>query len=120
MVKALVKPGAEILKTLTPDKVDLLHAAMGITTEAGELLNAVKAHVIYGKPLDHANVREETGDLEFYFEQFRKNPLVMLNRTDTLWGNLEKLKKRYAGLRYSDNAALQREDKKESGETVND
>ncbi len=111
MVKVLVKPGAEIWRTLDPDKMDLLHAALGIANEIGELVQAVKAHVIYGKPLDKENLREELGDLEFYLEQFRENPLVRLNRTDILWANLEKLNKRYKDFHYSDAAALARQDK---------
>lgn len=118
MVKDLVKPGAEILKTLTPEKADLWHAASGIATEALELLDAVKAHVVYGKPLDIDNVREEAGDLEFYQEQFRTNPLVNLTRSHILEGNYNKLSKRYLGLKYSDAAAQAREDKK-TGETDN-
>lgn len=117
MVKALVKPGADILRSLTPAKVDLWHAATGIVTEAGEFMNAVKTHVIYGKPLDSANVREEFGDMEFYLEQARTNLLVMMSRIDTLWGNFDKLKERYKGLKYSDTAAIAREDKAVVGET---
>lgn len=119
MVRALVKPGEEILKTLTAEKVDLLHAALGMANEIGELVGAVKGHVIYGKPLDMPNVIEEVGDLEFYFQQFRENPLIQLTRSKALWSNMEKLAKRYKGFRYSDQAALAREDKKMTGETDN-
>ena len=76
MVKVLVKNPAEILQALDPVKVDLLHAMLGVANEAGEILDAVKAHVIYNKPLDVSNIREELGDMEFYLEQLRTNPLV--------------------------------------------
>ena len=66
MVSTLVKDPGVILAQLNSTKVDLLHAALGIATEANELLDAVKAHVIYGKPLNHENVIEEAGDSEFY------------------------------------------------------
>jgi len=111
MVKALVKDPVEILKSLTPEKVDLLHATIGIVGEAGELLDAVKAHVIYNKPLDLANVLEEHGDSEFYWEHLRKNPLVMVTRIQALQDNLAKLAKRYENYRYSDQAAQSRADK---------
>lgn len=114
MVKALVKDPNEILKSLTPEKVDLLHAALGIATEAGELLDAVKAHVIYGKPLDLENVTEEGGDSEFYWEALRKN--VKLTRVDMLQHNLNKLAKRYENYRYSDKAAIDRNDKRCAGD----
>src|ERR1035438_3961414 len=44
----------------------LLHAAMGISGESGELMDAVKKHIMYNKPLDVENVKEELGDLLWY------------------------------------------------------
>jgi len=44
----------------------LLHGAIGISGEAGELLDAVKKHVFYGKPLDVNNVKEEISDVLWY------------------------------------------------------
>lgn len=117
MVKVLVKDPSEILKSLTPEKVDLLHAALGIATEAGEILSAVKAHVIYGKPLDLGNLVEEAGDSEFYWQALRKNQ--GFSRLDALEHNLNKLAKRYQNYRYSDQAAIQRPDKQATGETDN-
>lgn len=50
------------------DKVDpnLVHAAIGISTEAGELLDAIKKGLFYGKTVDMVNIREELGDLLWY------------------------------------------------------
>jgi len=39
MVRALTKPGTEILESLTPAKAHLMHMAMGISGEAGETLD---------------------------------------------------------------------------------
>lgn len=117
MVRALVKNPEEILKSLTPEKVDLLHAALGIATEAGEILSAVKAHVMYGKPLSLENMVEESGDSEFYWEALRKN--LRFTRLDALQHNLEKLAKRYQNYCYSDQAAITRLDKQATGETDN-
>lgn len=117
MVQALVKDPEEILKSLTPEKVDLLHAALGIATEAGEILNAVKAHVIYGKDLDLENLVEEAGDSEFYWEALRKNQ--GFSRIRALEHNLAKLAKRYEKYKYSDQAAVARADKAATGETDN-
>jgi len=111
MVKSLVKNPAEILAALDPVKVDLLHAMLGIASEAGELLDAVKAHVIYNKPLDRVNVKEELGDLEFYLEQFRTNPYMDVGREEVLRGNIEKLAKRYKDFKYTDKQAVERADK---------
>lgn len=48
------------------DTIRLLHAAIGKATEAGELLDALKKHIFYGKPLDMVNVLEEVGDGFWY------------------------------------------------------
>jgi hypothetical protein len=39
--------------------VDLLHAALGLCTEAGELADPIKKAMFYGKPLDVANIKED-------------------------------------------------------------
>jgi len=44
----------------------ILHALMGITTECGELMDQLKKHLIYAKPLDLVNIMEEDGDLRWY------------------------------------------------------
>lgn len=44
----------------------ILHAAIGIATESGEFLDALKKFLFYGKPLDLVNLREEIGDLLWY------------------------------------------------------
>ena len=44
----------------------VLHAAMGMVTEAGEIMDAVKKHLMYGKPLDLINLFEECGDSFWY------------------------------------------------------
>ena len=49
-VSMLFKDGADILKTMTPEKMDTLHAGVGVSGEAGELLDAIKKWVVYNKP----------------------------------------------------------------------
>lgn len=44
----------------------LLHAAMGICTEAGEFMDPLKKYLFYGKEYDIVNLREELGDLLWY------------------------------------------------------
>lgn len=87
----------------------LMHAAVGVAGEAGELLDAVKKVWAYGKPLDLENAIEELGDLEFYMEALRQQ--IGVSREQVLQANQEKLAKRYPGLRYSDSLAQQRLDK---------
>lgn len=111
LVKALVKPGEDILDTISPSQVDGLHMSVGIAGEAGELLDAIKKWVIYNKPLDRANVIEELGDLEFYMEGLRQS--LNITREETVAANIAKLSVRYAGLKYTDTAAQTRVDKAE-------
>ena len=109
MVSALAKDGEAIRSEMTALNAHLLHMAVGIAGEAGELLDAIKKAVIYNKSLDLENVIEELGDLEFYMEGLRQG--LDLDREETLAHNLAKLGTRYAGLRYSDQAAQERADK---------
>jgi NTP pyrophosphatase (non-canonical NTP hydrolase) len=108
MVCDLKKPGHEILASITPSDCDLLHMAVGISGEAGELLDAVKKVAIYRKPVDLANIIEELGDLEFYMQGLRSN--LGITRSETLEANLRKLRVRY-GKKYSDKSAQARVDK---------
>lgn len=75
MVKTLAKPGEAILKDITPLNAHLLHMAVGISGEVGELLEALTANDV-----DRANVVEEFGDIEFYMEGVRE-PLVIIRQT---------------------------------------
>jgi NTP pyrophosphatase (non-canonical NTP hydrolase) len=110
LIRATAKPGQGIIDGLTPQKADYLHMAVGVAGEAGELLDAIKKHAIYGKDLDRENVIEELGDIEFYVGRIRQ--LVGVSRDEVLRFNVAKLATRYAGLKYSDKAAQERADKK--------
>jgi NTP pyrophosphatase (non-canonical NTP hydrolase) len=112
MVERLAKPGAEILNSLIPSECHMLHMVLGISGEAGELVDAIKKAVIYNKPLDRANVVEELGDIEFYLEGLRQG--LGISRAEVLEANMSKLSRRYQD-GYSDAAAQARADK-EGGE----
>lgn len=109
MVAKLAKPGQNIIDGLTPEKAHILHMAVGVSGESGELLDAVKKNAVYNKPLDLANVIEELGDLEFYMEGLRAQ--LGITREQTIEANINKLGKRYASMSYSDEAAQNRADK---------
>ena len=109
MVAKLAKSGETIVKEMTPENAHLLHMSMGISGEAGELVDAIKKSVIYCKPIDYDNVIEELGDLEFYLEGLRQG--LGVTREQTINANICKLGKRYNGHNYSDQAAKQRADK---------
>jgi NTP pyrophosphatase (non-canonical NTP hydrolase) len=109
MVNVLLKSGQDVLDSLTPMKCDISHAAYGIGTECGELMDAVKKHIYYNREIDRANVVEELGDLEFYMQALRSR--LNITREETLKHNMEKLAERYKDYKYSDKAATDRADK---------
>lgn len=109
MVARLSKPGDSIMNELTPKQAHLLHMAVGISGEAGELLDAVKKHAIYQKSLDVTNVVEELGDLEFFMEGLRA--ALGISRDEVLAKNIYKLSARYLSGIYSNEQAQQRADK---------
>jgi len=108
-VAALAKPGMQIIVDLTPKKAHNLHMALGISGEAGELLDAVKKEGIYNKEIKRENVIEELGDLEFYIEGLRQS--LGISREECILANRIKLAKRYQSLIYSNQAAQDRADK---------
>jgi NTP pyrophosphatase (non-canonical NTP hydrolase) len=109
LVAALAKPGAAVLGALTPESAHLLHMAVGVSGEAGELLDAVKKHAVYTKPLDRDNIIEELGDLEFYMAGLRD--ALGITRQETLAANIRKLSLRYSTGSYTDQQAQARADK---------
>lgn len=51
---------------LSTRNIRLLHACMGICTEGGELTDALKKELFYGKEADSVNLIEELGDVLWY------------------------------------------------------
>lgn len=97
----------------TESSIRLLHGAVGIASESGELMDAVKKHIFYGKTLDTANLKEELGDL-FYYMGLIAHELGM-SFEDIQIANAEKLEKRYPG-GFTEALAQLRLDKQEAGE----
>jgi len=108
-VQSIVKPGHDILVQLTPLQASMMHMAVGISGEAGELLDAIKKHSIYQKPLDFDNVKEEAGDILFYLTGLLNDVGITLN--ECIEANREKLSKRYPNKCYSNADAIKRADK---------
>lgn len=116
MVRKLVKPGATILAEISPEEAHLMHMLLGLAGEVGELVDAIKKWIIYRKPLDRVNLREELGDIEFYLEGIRQ--VFHIERSTVLEANIAKLSDRYKKLTYSDQAAQDRADKTASTRPV--
>lgn len=87
-----------------------IHAVMGVDTEAGELTDAFKKHIFYGKPLDKTNIKEEIGDLFWYLailcDEFD------LSFEECMNTNIAKLKARYPE-KFSNEKAVDRDLNKE-------
>lgn len=111
MVAVLAKEGDVILTEMNGEQMHLMHMAVGVSGEAGELLDAVKKTAIYQKPIDRENVIEELGDIEFYMEGLRQG--LNITREETIEANIAKLGKRYEGFKYSNQSAQDRADKEE-------
>jgi NTP pyrophosphatase (non-canonical NTP hydrolase) len=71
----------------------LLHGIMGLDTEQGELMDALKKALIYGKPIDDVNILEEVGDSLWYQSLI----LDAIGKTfaDAMDVNVQKLRARY-------------------------
>lgn len=91
-------------------KERLLHAGIGLATESGEFLDALKKAVFYGKELDKVNLKEELGDILWYMA-IAMDVLGTDFETE-MKKNIEKLKARY-GEKFSQAAAESRDLEKE-------
>ena len=90
--ESLITP--EIIARLSdPTTARLIHASMGMATEAGELIDMLKKYLFYGKPLDLVNASEEIGDQMWY--SGLAIDILKTTIDDILTTNIAKLKIRY-------------------------
>jgi len=84
----------------------LLHAVLGMASEVGEIADALKKHIIYGKALDEINILEEAGDESWYIAL----ALTAIKKgfEEAFERNIAKLKARY-GAQFTEAAALNRD-----------
>ena len=120
LVDALAVPVFEIrgnFKNMAATEVDFLHAAVGLSTEAGELLDVAKKVLFYGQAMDthRENIIEELGDICFYLELACA---ALSTDTDMVKAkNKTKLLTRYSSGKFSQKEAKCRLDKTlESGQ----
>lgn len=76
-----------------PTNIRLIHAAMGMVTEAGEFVDMLKKHLFYGKPLDLVNLGEEIGDSLWY--SALAVDILQTTLDEVMTVNIDKLKARY-------------------------
>ena len=104
----------KLFKKDSSEDMALMHAALGVCGEAVELADAIKKSIIYGKPIDKANIVEELGDLRFYIQALMN--ILKIDEQLILNTNGTKLARRYKNLEYSNEAAIARADKPENME----
>lgn len=73
--------------------IRLLHGAMGLDTESGEIMDSMKRHIIYGSDLNIVNIREELGDIMWYVALICDE--LGLTIDQICEDNITKLRKRY-------------------------
>lgn len=88
----------------------LIHAVLGLSSEVGELADALKKHIIYGKALDEINILEENGDLDWY--QAVMLHAIKRSTSEAYDRNIAKLRARY-GDAFDPQKALNRDLDKE-------
>lgn len=94
-------------------KENLIHTALGVAGEAGEFVDCIKKHTIYGKELDAANAAEELGDMLWFIALGCET--LGITMEDAAKSCITKLEKRYPD-KYSDFHAGARLDKLEEGQ----
>jgi NTP pyrophosphatase (non-canonical NTP hydrolase) len=93
MFKTYIKETRRTRATLLSMLDNQLHMVMGISTEAGELLDAYKKRLAYNKQLDTVNIEEELGDLMWYVAGLID--MLGLDMEKILTKNIAKLQARY-------------------------
>ena len=88
--------------------IDLLHGAIGLATEAGEVLEVIAESVFNAADVDFAHLEEEMGDTFWYLAVLASHSTKTFS--DIQQENIDKLKKRYPG-KFTEAAALARADK---------
>lgn len=87
----------------------LIHGALGLAGESGEVVDIIKKVIQYGKPLDTNKLKEELGDTLWYMG-------VIIDTIDSSFEevmqmNVDKLSKRFPS-GFSEKAAMERGDEK--------
>lgn len=93
----------------TVNIAQLIHAHLGLSSETGELADALKKHLIYGQPLDIKNVKEELGDKLWYISIACDACMTTLE--EVMEANINKLKIRYPE-KFTEKDAAERKDKR--------
>jgi NTP pyrophosphatase (non-canonical NTP hydrolase) len=83
-----------------------IHACLGMASEVGEIADALKKHLIYGRELDLNNLVEESGDVSWY--QALMLTALKKTMTEAFEKNIAKLRQRF-GDAFSEAKAINRD-----------
>lgn len=86
---------------------DVVHAAMLLTAESGEVMSEVKRMFVYGKKLDTINIKEELGDIMWGIALMCDT--LGFDLEDVMRTNIAKLEARYPEKCFSADRALNRD-----------
>lgn len=99
-----------------PLTIRLLHAAMGLATETGEIHDALKRWIFYGKELDFVNLLEEGGDVSWYLrvlaDALKEFVAGKCSFEEMIDRNIAKLKARFPD-KFTEHHAINRDIEKE-------
>lgn len=109
-VNILIETVKRSKKDLNDFHHDNYHMILGMMGELGELSDALKKHLAYGREVDWVNVKEEVGDLLFYLIGFCLDNNLDLAEIAEM--NSSKLKSRYPD-GFSEKRATERDTTKE-------
>jgi NTP pyrophosphatase (non-canonical NTP hydrolase) len=105
-----VNPLMQFRKEDSFENIRILHAAIGISTEAGEILDVMKKKIFYGKPIDRVNLLEEFGDVCWYIAVALRE--LESSFEEIMEANIKKLEKRFPE-KFTNEKALERDLKTE-------
>lgn len=88
-----LKDPNHILLELDTTQTSLIHGALGLAGEAGELIDLIKKNTMYSKKLDIDEVINELGDVEYFLSVIRQ--ALRISREEVLLANVEKLEARH-------------------------
>jgi hypothetical protein len=103
---------ARASNTVHPVSPLLMHGAMGIAGEAGEVMEIVKKAIFYGKEVDVNKVKLELGDVLWYLTLAAKSVGSSLDEIMTL--NDQKLAARFGGTQFDAAKAIHKDEAKEA------
>lgn len=104
-IKEYQEKSKRTLKDRKTLEKNVSHMIIGLMNELGELSGAIKAHFVYEKPLDKANVIEELGDMMWFWTNLCT--IMDIEPENVLEKNILKLHARYPD-KFTEEHALNR------------